>query len=99
MKRRLLIGFALIAIVVMLGSAFVAAQNIVREEAASSRTGVSGPIEQGDFGFFHAAYVPVSATGISGPVEQGDFGFVRAAYLPVGRYGVSGPVEQGDTGF
>lgn len=99
MRKHVLVGLAVVAVIVVLGSTFTAAQEIVKEEAASSRTGISGPIEQGDFGFYRAAFVPVSGAGISGPAEHGDLAIYRAPYLPVGKYGVSGPVEQGDAGF
>ena len=42
---------------------------------SSPYRGVSGPVEQGDTGFFRAPYAPVGETGVSGPVEQGDAGF------------------------
>ena len=101
MKRRVMIGSAVIVAAALLGSALVIAQgpsNTISQDLPTGRTGVSGPVEQGDFGFFRAAY-RMSEVNVGGPIEQGDTGFYHSPNLPAGMHGISGPVEQGDLAF
>lgn len=99
----LVCGVCLLGILVIgIGSSIVMAQSGFRTipvDTEGPYTAVSGPVEQGDSGFWRAPYVPTGRYGVSGPVEQGDSGFLYAMRVPVSRYGISGPVEQGDSGF
>ena len=103
------ISFSILGtLVVVLALATLGLSAINTEQAGNSTevnaetsffSGVSGPVEQGDMGFWHAPYVLVSSTGVSGPVEQGDAGFYHSPYVMPSSAGISGPVEQGDVGF
>jgi hypothetical protein len=97
-----IISLLVLANIVVIQAQGVSGRRVAREVPPGELgpyTRISGPVEQGDTGFWHAPYVPVGKTGISGPVEQGDMAAVRSAHVSTGQTGVSGPVEQGDAGF
>ena len=102
MKKTLYLAFGVLvglAIALVVLPSIIVAQPRGLDSNTSHSDGISGPVEQGDAGFYRAPYVPVGETGMSGPIEQGDTGFWRSPYVPVGKTGTSGPVEQGDAGF
>ncbi len=103
MKRLRVVFLGTLTAVLVLGlsAAIVAGQGDTSPVPGplASRTGVSGPIEQGDTGYWRSPYLPTGKWGVSGPVEQGDSGFWRVLQVGAGRTGISGPIEQGDTGY
>jgi hypothetical protein len=98
MKRLRVVFLGTLTAVLVLGlsAAIVAGQGDTSPVPGplASRTGVSGPIEQGDTGYWRSPYLPTGRWGVSGPVEQGDSAFWRAFHVPVGKTGISGPIEQ-----